>query len=836
MVRDERARTGNDGNGTGRHAADPVAPSPEPDRAPAPTDPARDLPPDGHLAGTPAATALPIPTTVPRRRWRVALTVETLCWTLIVAAAVLTRFWDLGSRALHHDESLHAYFSWLLATGQGYRHDPLMHGPFLFHATALVQWLFGDTDATSRVPAAVAGVAIVWLPWLLRGPRLLGRWGALFAGFLLLVSPAILYQSRYLRHDIFTVAGALLLFIAIVRYVDRPERRWLVTMGLTSGFLLANHEIVFGIGAIFVAVLLGALALGRLRAAGAVVAVTGVVCLLLLKIVPRLGAAPLPRIPWSNPTQDEQAAFYRALLTNPLILSLLAALVLGALAALWVIRRQYGPQRPPEGWVERVLGGGAPGSVQDAFRHALHDRDGLAVALTCLIVVFVLLFTTFFTNLYGLASGTFSTDGTLLYWLGQHDYRRGEQPWFYYLLLFPQYEFAAALLGTAMTAVVGWRALLVALGRRAPGPRFFTQTMLAVWYVGIFLALSWAGEKMPWLVVHITLPATLLAAALLGEFAERWVPASDPSRRAVGRGWGRPEGALVGGLLVAAGCWVLLAGQLTYGQFVPSDAAGGWSRELTAAALDHWWLLAMPPLAALVALAVAVAARGPRRAGAAALAALAAGLVLLQVHAGWRLTYLEGDVPKDMLVYTQTSPDVTRVVRELTTLSQATTGGNGLVVWYDDNNGVSWPMQWYLRDFPNRNLFGHSLSAPPLNAPIVLVGSDNNASVRGALSGYTPQTYVLRWWFPEDPIYRDFAIDPALAPGRSAWASSDQPHGLLDIARSVGSSLSQLRNPEGQARLYRLVMYRDLPARIDSYRFTLYVRNDLLPLYNSLRY
>jgi len=31
-------------------------------------------------------------------------------------------------------------------------------------------------------------------------------------------------------------------------------------------------------------------------------------------------------------------------------------------------------------------------------------------------------------------------------------------------------------------------------------------------------------------------------------------------------------------------------------------------------------------------------------------------------------------------------------------------------------------------------------------------------------------------------------------------------------------------------------MYRDLPVRIDSYNYTLYVRNDLVPLYNQIRY
>jgi hypothetical protein len=228
--------------------------------------------------------------------------------------------------------------------------------------------------------------------------------------------------------------------------------------------------------------------------------------------------------------------------------------------------------------------------------------------------------------------------------------------------------------------------------------------------------------------------------------------------------------------------------------------------------------------------------RGARLAAQPALVALVAVLALAQVHVGWRLVYQEGDVPRDMLVYTQTAPDMHRMVGELTALSAMTTGGRDLEIWYDDNNGVSWPMQWYLRDFPNRHLYGSTLAGPPDGVPIVLVGADNRGSVEPYLEGYTAQEYVLRWWFPEDPTYRSFAIAPELNPGRSAWRSRDQPHGPLDIAASVAESLSHLLTKEGQQRLYRLVMYRDLPVRIDSYDYTLYIRNDLVPLYNQIRY
>jgi hypothetical protein len=274
---------------------------------------------------------------------------------------------------------------------------------------------------------------------------------------------------------------------------------------------------------------------------------------------------------------------------------------------------------------------------------------------------------------------------------------------------------------------------------------------------------------------------------------------------------------------------------MTYGEFVSSTLPGGWERTVAPWAQEHWWLLAVPPLVGIVAIGAAWLRRGGRLAMQPALVALVLVLALAQVHVAWRLVYQEGDVPKDMLVYTQTSPDMQRMVQELTTLSEMTTGGLNLEIWYDDNDGVSWPMQWYLRDFPNRHLYGSTLAGPPDGVPIVLVGDNNRTSVEPYLEGYTAQAYALRWWFPER-IYRDFAIAPEITPSQSAWGTASNPHGLPDIARSVLSSVSTLLSPDAQQRLYRLVMYRDLPFRIDDYGYTLYVRNDLLPLYNQIRY
>ena len=126
--------------------------------------------------------------------------IEVLAYFTLVVGAGIMRFWDLGSRALHHDESLHAYFSWQLSIGNGYVHNPMMHGPLQFELNAVLFYIFGVTDVTARSLYAVFGVLLVVCPLLLRDK--LGRMGCFLAALLLAFSPALLYFSRFARNDI----------------------------------------------------------------------------------------------------------------------------------------------------------------------------------------------------------------------------------------------------------------------------------------------------------------------------------------------------------------------------------------------------------------------------------------------------------------------------------------------------------------------------------------------------------------------------------------------------------------------------------------------------------
>jgi len=72
------------------------------------------------------------------------------------------------------------------------------------------------------------------------------------------------------------------------------------------------------------------------------------------------------------------------------------------------------------------------------------------------------LFTTEFTNLRGGITSDFW--GSLAYWIAQQEVRRGEQPWFYYSMMVPLYEFL-----TLIPALIGgWWLLERRHGLAAP--------------------------------------------------------------------------------------------------------------------------------------------------------------------------------------------------------------------------------------------------------------------------------------------------------------------------------------------------------------------------------
>lgn len=179
---------------------------------------------------------------------------EVIVYLVIFLLALFTRFYDLGVRTMSHDESLHTVYSNNLYERGDFQHSPLMHGPILFHFTALSYALFGVDDFSARVYPAVLGVIMVMFPILLR--RWLGRSGALLTSIMLLVSPLLVYYNRYIRHDTPSILAAMVMFYCAMMYLSGPigQRRrahWLYILSAAMIWNLGSKETAFIYIAIF---------------------------------------------------------------------------------------------------------------------------------------------------------------------------------------------------------------------------------------------------------------------------------------------------------------------------------------------------------------------------------------------------------------------------------------------------------------------------------------------------------------------------------------------------------------------------------------------------------
>ncbi|MBA2758554.1 MAG: TIGR03663 family protein [Chloroflexia bacterium] len=765
------------------------------------------------------------------------LTLERTLWITLLAIAALTRLWDLAYRTQHHDESIHTTFSWDLAVGNSYVHDPLSHGPFLFHANALVYFLLGSSDVTSRLLPALVGIAVVAAPLLLRHRDFLGRWGALAAGTLLLFSPSLLYYTRFIRHDPYTILGTALLVAAIFRYLHSPQRKWIILAFISVAVLLANHEIIFAVFLVFVLVLWGALVFSRMRFLIPVHLIAVALLMVLLAMSSLLGWIAFPEIPWQTGGPDAAQDYYGRLLTHPLVIGVLLVGVAFLGGCVWAIQRAARARISDGSVIEPLLGSADQGSVARGVRDAWNDPVSVGIGALLALWIFFGLFTTLFTQLDGIATGTYATDGTLLYWLGQHGEQRGAQPWFYYITEGLQYEWLAIFLTLIALVLTGITVVKRLIHRDwSYDPTILFRVFLACWLVFIFAVLSWAGEKMPWLIMHILLPAALLSGTAIQDLvasASRWrdrrAGVSDqPNAFTI-------PAVLAAILVVLAGAFFLIAANLTQGGY---DPVSGASRSVIADHLDDWWRLLLPLFGAIISIVGVVLLRGMRPAIYGALTGVLAIMLLFQVHAGFRLALEEGDVSIDTLIYNTVGPDAKQVVEDVALMSEIYLGDQSITV--SNDNCTNWPLEWYFRDFENYR-FISSVADTTQDLPDVMIGvprdwDSSQCTMPLEIPGYTSHPYVFRWHEPEGEVYRNFALAPEIAIGRSAWVSEDQATGPLAVLESVWSSITSTGDPDQQQQLWRLLMYREQPGVLTEYAFKVYVRDDLMPYYNDARY
>lgn len=157
--------------------------------------------------------------------------------TLIVIA-VATRFFTLDSRPMDHDESIHAYLSYVLLKNHAYSYDPAYHGPFLYFSTAGIFGLFGDSKFTARLVPALFSIIAIYVA--LRFERFF-KTSYLFA-LILLISPSILYYSRYARNDLIVLSSFIIAFYSYFSYRSSGKPVYIYLATVFSTVMICSKE------------------------------------------------------------------------------------------------------------------------------------------------------------------------------------------------------------------------------------------------------------------------------------------------------------------------------------------------------------------------------------------------------------------------------------------------------------------------------------------------------------------------------------------------------------------------------------------------------------------
>jgi uncharacterized protein (TIGR03663 family) len=766
----------------------------------------------------------------------VRLNWESVAWILLFVVGAVARFYNLGVRAMSHDESLHSLYAYYLYDNGTYEHNPMMHGPFRYHVTALFYFLFGDSDTTARLAPALMGLGVMAVVYLYR--RYIGRLGALAAGVMVAISPSLLFHSRYIRDDIFISFFTVVWIYGAMRFLDEPSTkryRWLMVMVVSMALAFTTMENAFIHGAIlggfFAGLALWQIVKERLFIAaapallaggigfwffessqtilGLAIAGLGVVAMLVL-LVMWLGSDGWRKLRRSD---SAELAVLMATLVMP-FLSPFLHLIFGWDAMAHTTNTDLLRSAGLVLFMAALATGlayywfGMRSEATSPTGTPLLTFVGWAQLMGVFWLIQVLFFTTFLTNTRnGLATGIV---GSLGYWLAQHEVQRGNQPPYYYLMLSSLYEFLPMILSIGgISAVVYWlrrspqwdpvpeQDLPPAVASAEPAwaevlrrNRVYFVVLTVWWTLGAWIGYTVAGEKMPWLLTHMALPMSVLGGWWFGYFVRK-IPWAEARR--TGAIW------LAGVPVVLISLLVLLLSSSPFQ-----------ARTVDALADTMQWLLA---LLALVGVAYG-GWLGVRRIGrGAALRIAGVGFVALllglTVRFTYMLNYINYDMATEYLVYAHATPDIKRMLAELDLISERTVGERNVSVAYDDDS--SWPLSWYMRLYPNARFYGSNPTADVMNSDVVIVGTPNYEKVRPYMArDYVKRTYRRMWW-------------------------PDQGYFGLTWERFV----STITDPAKMERIFQIVFYRryadsedptkprDLTKWPNRNEFEMYVRRDI---------
>ena len=710
----------------------------------------------------------------------ITLNWETLIFTALIILAFVTRFYDLESRVMSHDENSHVYYAWQLSQGSGYSHTPMTHGPYQFHIVALSYFLFGDNDFTARIPAALFGIAMIFFLWFYR--RYLGRAGTLVAAGLMLISPFLLYYARYVRNDIFSALFGVVMIWAILRYLETGAAKytyWLTAVTVLH-FTTKETSFIYTAQALLFLGLLFVYQITQKRWERPEYRNIFLAVLILAFVFLAVGVGLNAFIETPEPVAEEISTTLPLHLLIPIGLSglaFIAALAFVIVGFTWASLRSNRAFSLIVLQLTLVLPQLAPFPVRAAGWDALDYtttgmlRTGIFIGILAAIAIavgllwdsrlwlinaaiFYIPFTIFYTTVFTNGAGFFTgMVGSLGYWIAQQGVERGSQPWYYYILVqVPVYEFLP-LLGSILAGYYWIRLRGNTTSEADDQAEIQADTpleeqtqpqasapiipLLSFWSITSIIAYTIAGEKMPWLTVHIAWPMILLAGWGVGKLIERIDWEAVKTKRGL--------------LLITLIVVVLVSLTSAIGMLAgPNPPFQG--KELHQLNNTNAFILAvLMTIICVVSISKVLADWELVQIGRLTSLTIFAFLALITARAAFRAAYINYDYPTEYLVYAHSGAGPKIALKQIEELSLRTTDGLDMVVAYDDE--TTYPYWWYLRNYPNQKYYGPNPTRELRDAPVILVGDNNFDKIEPVVGQAYHQFNYIRIWWPNQDYY-----------------------------------------------------------------------------------
>lgn len=730
-----------------------------------------------------------------------------ISWTsviilLIVVLALVSRLYILEARVMSHDETIHVYHNaWTLYRGSGYQHDPLSHGPLQTLLVAFSYFIFGDSDFSARIPAALFSIATVIFVWNFR--RYIGKTGAIIAMVLMLISPYMLYYGRYVRNDAFAAFFGVVSLWAVLRFLESGRDRYtyyltvatvlhfaaketafiytaiimlflagyfvfrvtispwvkpghrskfltlliilLILVTVAGGYLLANRGaeslnpfitaapavpgevsegqlfvgpdeisfILFGLIVIFLILCAYFLISGYSWNSLQKERSFGLLILLLTFVLPQISAFPINFMGWHIPTNATQV---KAMTTVDIVR------FAGFLVPMFILSIVIGLVWNAQLWLKNAA---------------------------LFYGIFIVVYTTVFTNGAGFFTGLV---GSLGYWLEQQGVKRGSQPWYYYIgVQIPIYEYLPAI-ASVLAGLFGVKAYLKRrnientaqseLDENRSTPLYYSDekdiqvtafVLLGFFSVVSILAFTIAGEKMPWLTVHITWPMILLGSWALGRLVD-------------GTNWEYFKNNKGGLIIILLILFLVSTGVALGSIFGTSSPFKG--KDLQSLQNTSTFLLAAL-VAVLSGTGVIYLAKNWSIKPLLRIVSfiIVSGMVILTARTSYQASFINYDYANELLVYAHSAPGVKIVMGQIEEISRRTTDGLALSIAHDGE----YPFWWYLRNYTNTTYYGENPTRSLRDNSVIITGANNFGKIEHVVGqGYQQYDYIRLWWPNQD--------------------------------------------------------------------------------------